>query len=288
MVEKPVSAISYCYSVCGIYKLNILTVSLPKLVLMSCVKTAEDFQQISEDSGGVIYRAGFFFDIPKSITMPSYDKDMMHKLPPSIRVVKKTSPELLKHPSDAVVGQCDIIYRIKARMSIGGRVVCDTSREIVVMPATEIPPPLEPGHLRKEYQLFASSSIGPFWKPKNSTIITVSSQEPRPLVFSAMNGSCSSTEFLLEFKTQNFVGCKESPVEPQLTECEVLLTLKATTYFLDYEKEWMMSLAEAEKHPRVVLKKTRFKTQKRKLKLAGWEMIGEKSCESLDIGSRAT
>lgn len=174
-------------------------------------------------------------------------------------------------------------------MFVRGRAVFDASREIIVMPAMEIPPPLEPADLQKEYQLFATSSIGPFWKPKKSIVLTVSSMEPPPPVFPAVNGGCStaSTGLFLEFKTRKIVDCEERFFEPPLTECEVLLTLEATTYFLDHEKDWMMSASETEQRPRTVLKKTRFRTQKRKLKLAGWEIIG-KSCASLHIGSRAT
>lgn len=267
-----------------------LTVCRPKLVLLSCVKIPQDFQRVFRaTSFAATYRAEFFFDIPESITVPSYERHTEEQLPPSIRVVKTpSSTEIPEHCRAAIAGNCDVTYHIETRMLRGKKVVGDIRREIIVMPSSETPPPLDPEDLQKEYRLYAASSMGSFWNPKKSVAVTILSKEPRPLVFPVVKEECApgSTEVLLNFRTQKMydVDFEQDLLEPPFTECEIMVTLEAITYFVDREKEWTMSVAEARTCPSAILKK-RFKPQKRKLKLAGWKRVDDAICKSPKFNS---
>jgi hypothetical protein len=241
---------------------------------MSCVKLASDFRRFA--LGGSLrigYETDFFFDIPEFITLPSDDACMPHELPPSIRVIKSSTC--------AVAGNCDVTYFIEARILRHRDLVSLGSREIIVMPATEIPPPLEPGDLKREFQLRAASSIASLWNPTNGVTVVVSSTEPRPLVLPANKGEYGSTEVLLNFKTQGIVNENGDLIGPQLTDCDVMITLEAVTYFLAHEQESVMSMVEALESPFTVLKRTTFKTEKRHVNLTGWTRGREIACKFL-------
>lgn len=214
---------------------------------------------------------GFFFDIPESITLPSDDECLPHKLPPSISIVKST-------PCTAT-GNCDVVYYVEARILRLGQLVCHAFREIIVMPAAEIPPPLDPDDLKKEFQLTATSSMGSFWNPTKGATIVASSREPRPLVFPTNEGEYGSTEVLLDFKTQCASDEDGEMTDHQLTECDVMITLEAVTYFLEHEQESVMSMAEALQSPFAVLKRTAFKTEKRHVHLKRWRKGREIACK---------
>ena len=258
---------------------------------MSCVKIPQDFQRVlGETSFAATYRAEFFFDIPESITVPSYERHTGEQLPPSIRVVKTpSSTEMPEHCHTAIAGNCDVTYHIEARMLRGNKVVGDIRREIIVMPSSEMPPPLDPEDLQKEYRLYAASSIGSFWNSKRSVAVTILSKEPRPLVFPVVKGECApgSTEVSLNFRAQKMydMDFEQDLPEPPFTECEAMATLEAITYFVGCEKEWTMSVAETRTCPSAILKRKRFKPQKRKLKLAGWKRVDDVICKSLKFNS---
>jgi hypothetical protein len=241
---------------------------------MSCVKVEEDFREVYiEGSHNLVHRASFFFDIPQSITMPTYEKHLTHHLPPSIRVIKKAhSTEIPEHPG-ATTGSCDVIYYIQAQLHKDRHVIFDTSREILLMPVSERPPPLDLTYFKWEYELFASSSIESFWKARRSSTISVSLEEPRPIVFPTAKGvvDTMATEVSLHFVTRQVCGLGEGLSKPPITDCEVTVALEAITYFLEHEKEWMMSAAEARRCPSAIMKKDRFKARKRKLKLTEWK-----------------
>src|ERR1700744_1649498 len=105
-----------------------------KLVRMSCVKTVSDFQQIAlEGTSHVAHQTGFFFNMPESIMLPSYEKNMPQSLPPSIRVQKPVVHVEQENYRSTVSGNCDVSYHIEARALMGGQLVCHTSREIIVI-----------------------------------------------------------------------------------------------------------------------------------------------------------
>lgn len=253
---------------------------------MSCVKVPDDFKTVPlEGYNAVTQGIEFFFDIPKSITVPTYEEQLINQLPPSIRVVKTTqSAQLPEHCRATIASHCDVTYHVEARIFREGKVVCEMRREIIVIPTTETPPPLEPEDLKYEYRLFATSCLGTFWKPK-STSITVSSKEPRPLVFPSSKGYCAAmnTEVLLSFRARKMCDGGETFLEPPVTECEVKVTLEAITYFLQHEKEHVMSIAETQRSPCAILKRKRFKTQTRNLKLVGWKRGNGSAGESPKI-----
>jgi hypothetical protein len=56
-------------------------------------------------------------------------------------------------------------------------------------------------------------------------------------------------------------------IDPQLPDCEVMITLEAVTYFLGHKQEFVMSVAEALQSPLAVLKKTTYKKGRRKVQL---------------------
>lgn len=253
---------------------------------MSCVRVADDFQQLClEEQCATTRWTDFFFDMPDFITVPTYEKGREHQLPPSIRVVKAVhSTELPYYNRGVVAGNCDVIYHIEAKILKANKVVGVTQREIIVMPCTEPPPPLDTEDLLKEYQLHAASSMGSFWNPKKRIAVTVLSKEPRPVILPTTKGQSppTSTEVLLNFTTQKICDGDVEGVqlEPPFTECEVVVTLEAITYFVEHEKARVMSVTEAENCPFTILKRRQFKPQTRKLKLTGWERIDGGVCKS--------
>jgi hypothetical protein len=150
----------------------------------------------------------------------------------------------------------------------------------------ETPPPLDPEDLQYEYLLSARSSLRSFWKAKNSLAVSVSSKEPPPVVFPSLKGHCGAigTKLLFDFKARQMYDMAASLVEPPVTECEVMVTLEAITYFLEQEKERVLSITETQKDSRVLLKRSTFKTRKRKLKLEGWTRAIDTSCETSETG----
>jgi hypothetical protein len=231
---------------------------------MSCVKLATDFRR-SHCTGSVSmgHETNFFFDLPEFVTVPSDEAFLPRRLPPSISV-SKCDPH-------AVGGNCDVAYFVEARILTGDKLVCYSSREILVLPATEIPPPLDPADLKNEFRMAASSELGSFWSSTRSTTILVSSTEPRPLVFPTAKGEYGSTAVILNFRTRGSYPESERNAGPQLTDCEVVITLEAITYFLEQERQSMMSIDEALKSQQTVLKKTTFKTEKRHIHLRKWK-----------------
>jgi hypothetical protein len=244
---------------------------------MSCVKVKEDFGRIVlRSSDTVVYQVGFFFDIPESITLPTYERGTPQRLPPSIRILQPLLHTMNENVQGRVAGCCDVTYHIKAQIFSDRRPIGSSSREIIVIPAAEIPPPIDPDHFSNEYRLVASSSIRPSWKSKSSMVV-VSSTEPRPLMFQSNNGEGGRTEVVLNFKTRGMLdrSGEEFLIDPQLTECEVLISLEAVTYFLDHEQNSVMSVAAALQSSSVVLKKTRYKTERKKLLLGEWTKCRE-------------
>jgi hypothetical protein len=207
--------------------------------------------------------ADFFFDVPEFVTLPSDGAFLPQELPPSISVSKCG-----RH---AVAGNCDVSYFVEARILIGDKLVCYSSREILVLPATEIPPPLDPADLKNEFRMTGSSELGALWSSTRSTTILVTSAEPRPLVFPTAKGEYGSTAVILNFKTRGSYIESEINAEPQLTDCHVVITLEAITYFLEHECQSMMSMEEALESPQTVLKKTTFKTERRHIRLGNWK-----------------
>jgi hypothetical protein len=252
---------------------------------MSCIKVAEDFQQISADaSHTVIHRTSFFFDIPESISLPSSENSFKQNLPPSMRVEKSISDGFWKSHSTTASSICDISYHIEARVFTRGRQACTTCREVIILPASDIPAPLAPEDFKGEYQLFSSSSLGSFFKGQKDATVVVSSAEPRPLVLPSREGEIRSTELFLDFKTRlkSNVNSDASGLFTQLSECEVSITLNAITYFSARKQTLVISVAEAMQSPLVVLKTTKYGMGKRKLQLKEWKRSREIACISLD------
>ncbi|KFZ07006.1 hypothetical protein V501_06856 [Pseudogymnoascus sp. VKM F-4519 (FW-2642)] len=177
------------------------------LILMSSVKVANEFEQIdAEDPHTVTYQTEFFFDIPDFTTLPSsHGNNTPKRLPPSMRVVKSdfiSAATAEIHNSGSIAGTCDVTYKIAACVFAGGRLKSDASREIILMPIEDKPPPLEPEDFGKEYRLVGATSLRPSWGLRKSLMVVVSSMEPRPLTFSNREEGCESTEVLLHLKTE--------------------------------------------------------------------------------------
>lgn len=252
---------------------------------MSCVKTLEDFQEkSSDDSNLVSNESKFFFDIPEYVTLPSLHrketKDAFQPLPPSMRVLKKTSNEWLVGKRSGV---CDITYHVEARFFLNGRSVDEWRREILVMPVAEAPPPIEPEDLKREYTLAAAMSLGPFWKRKRGAVLIGSSVEPQPFVIQATTRKSliPGTDLPLNFNTRTVLDSriKAGFSEPQLTTCEIIITMEATTFFQENEQDSVISLAEARDNQLAVTKTTTFAPQIRKMSLGHWHKTGEAICE---------
>jgi hypothetical protein len=251
---------------------------------MSSTKVAEDFQIIStDDSHTAIHRASFFFDVPKSISLPSSENSSPQTLPPSMLVEKSISNATRGNYSTTASSICDISYQIEARVFIGGRQACDTTREVIILPASEIPAPLAPEDFTGEYKLFSSSTWGSSFKnPKGATVV-VSSAEPRPLVLPKGEGEFGSTEVFLDFKTRviSSMNNETSYTVTQLSECEVSITLNAITYFSAHKQTSVISIAEAMQSPVVVLKTAKYDMGKKKLLLKEWRKGQEIACQYL-------
>ena len=246
---------------------------------MSCVKVTADFREIDVgDSLDTWYKTDFFFNIPEFLTLPSDEECLQYKLPPSIRVMKSA-----RHMAS---GTCDVIYNIEARILRLEKRVCSSSREVIIIPATRIPPPLDPEGLKKEYQLTAEWTLGSPWSSKRSITVFASSMEPPPLVFPTNKGEYGSTKALLNLKTRAITGDNREVMGPRLSECEVVVNLEAVTYFLGHDEESVMSVAEALQSPLVVLKKTAYKKERRKIQLGAWRESSKITRGSLVDNSR--
>lgn len=246
---------------------------------MSCVKVTADFREIDVgDSLDTWYKTDFFFNIPEFLTLPSDEECLRYKLPPSIRVMKSA-----RHMAS---GTCDVIYKIEARILRLEKRVCSSSREVIIIPATRIPPPLDPEGLKKEYQLTAEWTLGSPWSSKRSITVFASSMEPPPLVFPTNKGEYGSTKALLNLKTRAITGDNRELLGPRLSECEVVVNLEAVTYFLGHDEESVMSVAEALQSPLVVLKKTAYKKERRKIQLGAWRESSKITRGSLVDNSR--
>lgn len=230
---------------------------------MSCVKPVMDFRRIDVAGPLNVRETDFFFEVPEFITLPSDEERSPRKLPPSLKVVRSSSY--------ALSGNCNVTYYIVARIWRCDKLVCRTSREIIVIPTTEIPPPLEPEDLKADFELTATSSLGSFWSPSKSLTVTASSSEPRPLVFPTNQGEYGSTEVLLDFKARGISIENEDVVGPHLTNCNITITPEAITYFLGHENESVMSMEEARQSPFAVLKRSIFTKEKRHVHLTGWK-----------------
>jgi hypothetical protein len=151
------------------------------------------------------------------------------------------------------------------------------------MPACEAPPPLEPEDLKKEYQLFAAAALGSFWRRKKGIVVTSSSTEPRPFLLQSLddNKIAPSTDLFLNFSSTRKLHVNDvgGLFKPQITHCEVKITLESTTYFLGQENRSVMSLTEAKGCPSTVLKAARFSTQKKKIKLGEWNRAKDVICK---------
>lgn len=256
-----------------------------KLVRMSCVRKLEDFcEKSSDDPNLVANEASFFFDIPEYATLPSLRGQEMENafrpLPPSIRVLRKSSREWLDGKSSGV---CDVTYHVEARFYLDGQAIDQWRREILVMPVMEAPPPMSSEDLMHEYTFKAAVSLGPFWKRKKRTILIGSSIEPQPFMIHATKRKSliPGTDIPLNFTTRMVLdrGFEIISPEPQITECEVIITMEAMTFFQEEEQETVMSLAEARDNDLAVLKTTTFAPQIRKMSLGQWHKTGETTCK---------
>jgi hypothetical protein len=256
---------------------------------MSAVKVAKDFQVSSVQKGRVVTsQSQFCFEMPETKMLPSLfngaeTEGGFHSLPPSIRIVEAVSNKWRAAGQSTTSGVCDVAYYIEARLFLKSRVICDASREIIVMPVAETPPPIEPEDLRNEYRLFASSPMGVSWRRKHAMTISMSTLEPQPLIFgdSKMTDVVPSTELLLRFSARQMLAgdALEELTKPEITDCDLTIILEATTYFLQREENSVLSFAEAQNTPLSVVKTARFKTQKQKFRSLNWRRSKEVNCE---------
>ncbi|KAN0110793.1 hypothetical protein V8E51_007180 [Hyaloscypha variabilis] len=216
----------------------------------------------------------------RSITLPLVFNGMDMKsgsqqLPPSIRIIQPASKKssISSHRSTPRV--CDVAYYIEARLFLKGHFVCEASREIILMPVAVMPPPIEPGDLKNEYRLFTSSELGTSWRRKHSLMVSISSSEPRPLSFSISSAKDEvfSTELVLAFSARPIPSDNETEnlARTEVTECNLAITLEATTYFLRHEEESVISVVEARDTPFSVVKTAKFKSQRMKVRLLNWD-----------------
>jgi hypothetical protein len=175
-----------------------------------------------------------------------------------------------------------VAYYIESRFFLKGRVICNVNREIMMMPAAEPPPPIEPDDLRNEYQLSASSVLGISWRRRQTMAISISSYEPRPLIFGdpSAGNDLPSTELLLQFSTRQLAtGNEPEDLAPEISDCELTITLEAITYFLQREEYSVLSFTEAHDTPFSVVKTTKFKTQRRKFRGLNWKKAKHTDCK---------
>jgi hypothetical protein len=219
--------------------------------------------------------------------------EMQHRfqeLPPSIRVVQSTS----KKSSIAGCGRtpmvCDVAYFIEIRLFLKGRAVCEATREIMVMPVAETPPPIDPEDLRNEYCLFASSPLGISWRRRHCLMVSVASLEPQSLLFNSASAKeyLSSTELLLTFSVRQMLADNDSWyfAKPEITNCDITITLEATTYFLPQEEQSVLSVSEARDRQYSVVKMSKFKTQSLKFRSLKWDKAHELASRSFHSTER--
>jgi hypothetical protein len=207
------------------------------------------------------------------------------QLPPSIRIVQGATTKSKITSQGSTHGVCDVAYYIETRLFLKGQLVSGASREIMVMPIAVTPPPIEPGDLVNEYRLFATSSLSTSWRRKHAITVSISSSEPRALVFESarlkdggVTADCiPTTELLLNFsarQTLNGDSCDDI-IKPEIRDCDLTLALEATTYFLRHEEHSVLSITEARNIPFSVVKTTRFKSQRLKVRLLNWKRVNE-------------
>ena len=254
---------------------------------MSCVKSRKDFTQVSTKRC-VNSQCTFGFTMPDSVMIPSEFEIMDAKrgsqqLPPSIRIIQPAPQKSSITSYSSTAGICDVAYYIEARLFSKGVLVSQTMREIILMPVVVMPPPTEPGDLRNEYRLFTSSELGNRWRRRNSLVVSMSSSEPQPLLFKISNTKeeFPPSQLVLGFSARQMLKHTdfETLARPGLTECNLTITLEATTYFLRHEAESVLSVAEAYDTPCSVVKTTRYKAQRLKLKLLSWEKAKGPTCK---------
>lgn len=240
---------------------------------MLCVIVAESFQQIATGaSHTILNQASFFFNIPEHISIPSDQTGVAQNLPPSMRVLQYHQHVAAGIFSKEAMNSCDISYHLRARGFRGGRQVCQTRQEVIIMPVTDLPPPLAPEDFKGEFQLLATWQLKPHLKQKENIQLTVSSLEPRPIVFPVSERETGSTDVLLYFETGMLAKKidEKAYVETHLRDCRVSITLNATTYFLAQEQLPVMSTAELVQSSSAFFKKTKYKMKRRKMQLK-WE-----------------
>ncbi|KAH8803673.1 hypothetical protein F5884DRAFT_861989 [Xylogone sp. PMI_703] len=240
------------------------------LIIMSCVKVAEDFQQIvAEVPHTVMTQTSFFFNIPEYMSIPSDRTGIQQTLPPSMRILKPNQFIAWDNFANGSVNSCDVSYYIRARVFRNGRQVYESSREIIIMPVTDLPPPLDPEDFKGEFRLLATWPLKSPTKQRENITLTISAEEPQPIIFPTSEGETGSTDVFLNFETGmlSMKSDEKTYVESQLTYCEVSITLNAITYFSTLEQSSAMSIEEVTRSPSVVSKKTKYKTDKRKMHL---------------------
>lgn len=251
---------------------------------MSYVKDLRDFQQrASDETTIVLNETNFFFDIPEYITLPcqvrTESKDILQPLPPSIRIAKNSSKEWLVQNQS---GQCDVTYHIQARFLLNGRWAAEWRREILVMPALEVPPPWEPENLKREYTLSATSQLGSLWKRKRAMTISALSFEPRPLVLQATTRKSliPGTDLDFNFTTRTVLDSRIDVQysTPQFTTCEIVITMQAMMFFQDHELDEVTALSEGQESQPAVLRTTTFQHETRKMGLGRWQIEKNMIC----------
>jgi hypothetical protein len=255
---------------------------------MSCVRAGKDFER-SFSQKAMTSQCTFCFEMPESMMLSSMfnETDMkrgFQQLPPSIRIVEARSNKSLITSQSTTPGICDVAYYIDARFFLKGRTVRETTREIIVMPVIETPPPIDPADFRNEYRLLASSTIGISWRRRYPLEISISSSEPRPLNFEAsrVKEDLSLTELLITFLARHLSseGDSNHLAQPEISECHLAITLEATTFFFRNEEHSVLSISETRDTPFSVVKNTRFKPQRLKVCFLNWQRVKNSSSRS--------
>jgi len=256
---------------------------------MSSVKSGKDFEQASTKRC-VNFASTFCFTMPDSVMLPSILEGMdmkrgSQRLPPSIRVIQPASKKSSIASHSSIPEICDVVYCIEARLFLRGHLVSQAVREIILMPVAAIPPPTEPGDFQNEYRLFTSSGLGTRWRRGNSSTVSMYSSEPRPLLFGIPDAKeeILPSQLVLGFSArQMFRSTDFETLErpPDITECNLTITLEATTYFLRDEAESILSIMEACNTPFAVIKTTKFKCQRLKFQFLTWNRARDSTCRS--------